>query len=117
MRLTVQVTLAGQDKTPSGVLRESVEHMVEEADAGVYANSLRLGRLRSVALAVDLQPSVGLGREGTAIEVERQLDLGLVCVASESCPAGRGGRCRAHNVYILFYVSLTMLKLKCRLAR
>ena len=55
--------------------------MVEEANAGVDADGLRLGLLGCVleGRAID---AVELG-QGAAVEVERELDLGLVGVAVE----------------------------------
>ena len=75
----VQVTAGAQAHAPAAVLRESVQHVVEEADAGVYADGLRLGLLRGVLEggAID---AVELG-QGAAVEVEGELDLGLVGVA------------------------------------
>ena len=87
----MQIALAGEGKAPAGVLGQGVQHVVEEADAGVDADCLRLARLRGVTVgAGDLEALVGLGRERAAVEVERNLDLGLVGVAREGGPADRG---------------------------
>lgn len=92
---TMEITLAVQSQTPAGVLGQGVEHVIEEANAGVDGNLLRLAGLGSVALLVAEQAGVGVGREIAAIEVERKLDLGLVGVAGKGGPAGvgRGSHC------------------------
>ena len=86
----MQVALARQRQTPAGMLGQRMQHVVEEANPRVDANVLRLARLRRVPGAALEQPLVGVGREGAAVEVERQLDLGLVCVAGDGRPPRRG---------------------------
>lgn len=97
---TVQIALAVQRKTPAGMLGQGVQHVVEEADARADADDLGLAGLRRMAVCAlgDLEASVGLGRECAAVEVERELDLGLVCVARKGRPARGsvgGGHCRS----------------------
>lgn len=88
---TVQVALAVDGETPAGVLGQGVQHVVEEADAGVDGDGLRLAALGGV-LAVRLeQTGIRLGGERAAVNVEGHLDLGLVGVAGEGGPAGGGG--------------------------
>ena len=89
--IDVKVSTGAQAHAPAAVLGQGVQHVVEEANAGVYADGLRLGRLRGVleGRAVD---AVELG-DVTAVEVEGELDLGLVGVAVEDGGAdARGGR-------------------------
>jgi hypothetical protein len=40
--VNVQVSTSAQAHAPAGVLGEGVQHVVEEADAGVYGDGLRL---------------------------------------------------------------------------
>lgn len=88
--LTVKITLASKSKRPASVLGEGVEHVIEETDAGVDANCLRLARLRGVAFSdSDVQALIRLGRECAAIKVEGDLNLGLVGVTRKGGPAGR----------------------------
>jgi hypothetical protein len=79
--VNVQVAAGAQAHAPAAVLGQGVQHVVEEADAGVDADGLRLGLLGGVfeGGAID---AVELG-QGAAVEVERELDLGLVGVAVE----------------------------------
>lgn len=84
---TVKIALARQRQTPAGVLGQGVEHVVEEADARVHADGLRLARLARVALADGRHQSrIGIRRELPTIEVQGELDLGLVRVADECGP-------------------------------
>lgn len=92
-RRTVKVALAVNGQAPAGVLGQRVQHVVEEADARVDGNRLRLAALRGVGVLVGEQAGVGVGRECAAVNVEGHLDLGLVGVAGERGPA-RVGRCR-----------------------
>lgn len=102
--IDVQVALAPYAQTPASVLGERVDHVVEEADAGVDVDFLRVGLLRGVvfvdflALAVEVllikgSPEVAMfvGGEFAAIEVERDLDLGLIGVAVKGAGARHGG--------------------------
>ena len=67
-----------------------MEHVIEETNAGVDADCLRLAGLSGVAIGnSDVQALIGLGRECAAIKVEGDLDLGLVGVARKGGPAGR----------------------------
>ena len=79
--VNVQVAAGAQAHAPAAVLGQGVQHVVEEADARVYADGLRFGLLGGVfeGGAID---AVELG-QGAAVEVERELDLGLVGVAVE----------------------------------
>lgn len=87
-RRTVKITLAGYGETPAGVFRESVEHVVEEADARVDVDGLALAGLFGVVVASGEEARVGCGGEGASVEVEGQLDLGLVGVAGDGGPPG-----------------------------
>ena len=89
--VNVQVSAGAQAHAPAAVLGQGVQHVVEEANAGVYADGLRLGRLRGV-LEGRVIDAVELG-DVTAVEVEGELDLGFVGVAVEDGGAdARGGR-------------------------
>lgn len=71
------------------MLGQSVEHVVEEANACADADSLRFARLGSVVARVaHLQAGVGVWGECAAIEVEGDLDFGLVGVARKGRPPG-----------------------------
>lgn len=85
---TVKVALAVQRQTPASMLGQGVQHVVEEADARVDADNLRLARLRGMAFLLGrCQPRVGVGWEVPAIEVQGNLNLGLVGVTSHGRPA------------------------------
>lgn len=86
---TMEVTLADDGEAPPRVLREGVEHVVQEADARVDADGLRLARLRGVVVAGLEEARVRVRGEVAAVEVQRHLDLGLVGVARDGGPAGR----------------------------
>jgi hypothetical protein len=83
--VNVQVAAGAQAHAPAAVLGQGVQHVVEEADARVYADGLRLGLLGGVFEGGAIG-AVELG-QGAAVEVERELDLGLVGVAVEDCRA------------------------------
>lgn len=85
----MEVTLADDGETPARVLREGVEHVVQEPDARVDADRLRLARLRRVVVARLKEARVRVRGEVAAVEVQRHLDLGLVGVARDGGPAGR----------------------------
>lgn len=89
----MKVTLALNGQAPSGVLGQGVEHVVQEADARVDGNRLRLARLRGVAGLALEQAGVGVRGEGPAVEVEGHLDLGLVGVTGQRGPALRSSHC------------------------
>lgn len=93
----MEVTLADDGEAPAPVLRERVKHVVEEADARVDADRLRLARLGGVVVAGLEEARVRVRGEVAAVEVQRHLDLGLVGVARDGGPAGRVrrhcGRC------------------------
>jgi len=84
----VQVTAGAKAHAPAAVLGQGVQHVVEEANAGVYADGLRLGLLRGV-LEGRVIDAVELGNRA-AIEVEGELDLGLVGVAVDDGGADAG---------------------------
>lgn len=95
MVVDVQVAAGAQAHAPAAVLGQGVQHVVEEANAGVDADGLRLGLLRGV-LEGGAIGAVELG-QGAAVEVERELDLGLVGVAvddggADARDGGHGGR-------------------------
>lgn len=100
----VQVALDADAQRPAGVLGHGVDHVVEEADARVDGDLLRVGLLCGVvlvdllALAVQVllvqrgpEVGMGVGLQLAAIEVDRDLDLGLVGVAVEGGGAWHGG--------------------------
>ena len=100
----MEVTLASYPQTPAGVLREGVKHVVEEADAGVDVDLLAVGFLCGMvfldllAFAVEVflvesVPKVGLlvGFKFAPVEVDGDLDLGLVGVAVEASGARHCG--------------------------
>lgn len=62
--------------------------MVEEPNACVDGNLLRFASLRSMVITVVEETRVSIRREIPAVEVKSELDLCLVCVASESGPSG-----------------------------
>ena len=94
---TVKVTLAVDGERPAGVLGQGVEHVVEEADARMDGNCLRHAGLRGMAVSAVLEEArVGVRREVAAVQVDCELDLGLVGVASESGPAHGGLVVGAH---------------------
>jgi hypothetical protein len=70
-----------------------MQHVVKEANACVDADGLRLACLRGVAVFAE-EAAVCFWRESPAIEVEGELDLGLVGVARKGSPARR--MCRSH---------------------
>jgi hypothetical protein len=73
------------------VLGQGVQHVVEEANARVDADCLRLARLGGMAVgAAYLQALIRVWRECAAVEVEGDLDLGLVGVARKGGPPRRG---------------------------
>jgi hypothetical protein len=97
--VNVEVAFASDAQAPAGVFGEGVDHVVEEADACVDGDFLACRGLRGMVfvdffafavevLLVEARPEVGfgVGVEGAAVEVERDLDFGLVGVAVE-----RGG--------------------------
>lgn len=84
----MQITLAVQRQTPARMLGQGVKHVVQETNAGVDADGLRLARLAGVVLALE-ETGVGVWVEAPAVEIQRKLDLGLVGVARKSGPAGR----------------------------
>lgn len=67
---TVEVALARQGQTPARVLGQGVEHVVEEADARVHADGLRLAGLARMALGDGgKQLRVGVWGKCPAVEV------------------------------------------------
>lgn len=84
----MKIALAVQSKTPAGVLSQSMKHMVEEPNACVDSNLLRLASLGSMVITVVEKTRVSVWGEIAAVEVKSELDLCLVCVASESGPSG-----------------------------
>ncbi|CEI69609.1 unnamed protein product [Fusarium venenatum] len=69
------------------MLSQSMEHVVEETNSCVDSNLLRLASLRSMAIIVVEKTGIGVRRKIAAVEVESELDLGLVGVTSESSPS------------------------------
>lgn len=85
MVVDVEISLAAEGEAPTGVLGQGVEHVVEEPDAGVYRDALRLAGLRGVRGGGLEEARVGGGGKVSAVEVDGQLDLGLVGVAGKGC--------------------------------
>lgn len=96
MKRTVKIALAVERHAPAGVLRQRMQHVVQEADARVDGNHLRLARLRGVC-AGDLEKSgVGILGKLAAVDAEGDLDRRLVGVADKSRSTDRksgGGHC------------------------
>ena len=86
----MKVALAVEGQTPASMLRQGMEHVVQEADASVDGNRLRFAGLRSVSVLAFEEPGVGIRRKIASVEVQCQLDLGLVCITGHSGPAGGG---------------------------
>lgn len=127
--VNVQVALAAYPQTPASVFCECVDHVVEEADAGVDGDFLAVGFLRRMVFVnllaftvevflVESVPEVGLlvGVESAAVEVYGDLDFGLVGVAVEAGSAGhRGGRVPSSNrVLIVMVLDLRSMKVRGR---
>lgn len=88
----MQVALAPEPQTPARVLRKGVEHVVEESNASVNVNVLALGELGGMAL------SISVGRilrelQCTTVQVQAELNLGLVGVAVEGRTSYSVGHC------------------------
>ena len=78
--VNVQVAFGPDPQTPAGVFGEGVQHVVEKANASVDVYCLRLRGLSGVRLC--FRGAIGCYRvQGAAVEVYRELDLGLICVA------------------------------------
>lgn len=81
----MDIANALENQTPAGVLGEGMDHMVEEANAGVDADDLRGGVLCGVGGSLfEGRFEEGLSQEDVAA-VQRQgnLDLGFVGVSDE----------------------------------
>lgn len=98
----MQVALTPHPQAPPCMLRQGMDHMVQETDARVDGNDLALALLGGMFLLVclriglvDLVPEVGVreGVEGAAVEVQRDLHLGFVGVAGDGGGAGHGCGC------------------------
>lgn len=70
------------------MLCKRVQHVVQEANAGVDTDGLGFRGLRGVALECRGQAWIDVGGEVAAIKVDGDLDLGLVGVARDGGPAG-----------------------------
>lgn len=84
----MQIAFAVDGQTPAGVLCQSMEHVVQEANAGVYVDSPR-SRLGGMVRRRLQQPRVCVWGKCAAIKVDSDLDLGFVGVASKGGPPGR----------------------------
>ena len=68
------------------MLCQSMEHVIQEANASIHGNLLRGARLRGMAMRHVEKPRVCVRWQFTAIKVDGQLDLGLIGIAGESRP-------------------------------
>jgi hypothetical protein len=84
--IDVEVTATSELQTPTRVLCESVDHVVQEANASINVDGLWLRSLSSVWLVCAIFLGCDL-LQGTTVEVESQLDLGLVGVAVDDSTA------------------------------
>ena len=93
------------------MLGQRVEHVVEEANARVEGDALRLAALRGVRVVGLEQAGICVGRECAAVNVEGELDLGLVGVAREGGPAGvdGGGHCLRRRAYSMVWYRMLQL--------
>ena len=85
----MQVAVAIDGKAPAGMFGQSMQHVIEEANASADGNFLRLAGLGGMTVFVAEQTGVCVRREVAAVKVDGELDLGLVSVAGESSPAHR----------------------------
>lgn len=88
----MEIALAVQRHAPAGVLGQRMEHVVQEANAGVDGNHLRLAGLRGVCVGGLEQARVSILRELAAVEAEGDLDRGFVGVAGQGRSADGEGR-------------------------
>jgi len=71
------------------MLGEGMEHVVEEANARIHVDGLRLALLfRMVRTTTGQQLRIRVGREVASVEIQGKLDLGLIGIAGNGCPAG-----------------------------
>lgn len=82
---TVQVAPSPHPQAPPCVLRQRVQHVVQEPDPRVDVYLLALGALRRMALGLSVRVSVLVLRvlQRASVQVQAQLDLRLVGVAVE----------------------------------
>lgn len=88
----MEIALAVERHAPAGVLGQRMQHVVQEADARVDGNHLRLAGLRGVCAGGLEQARVGILREFAAVDAEGDLDRGLVCVAGQGRSSDGEGR-------------------------
>lgn len=98
----MEIALAVERHAPAGVLGQCVQHVVQEADARVDGNHLRLAGLRGVCARSLEQASVGILRELAAVDAEGDLDRGLVGVAGQGRSADGEGRSHCSRLMMLF---------------
>lgn len=102
--INVQVALTPYPQTPTGVFSKSVNHMVKEANASIHGNFLAVGFLAGMvffnllAFAIEILLVEGVPKIRllerlylATIEVDGDLDLGLICIAIERSCAGHFG--------------------------
>lgn len=98
----VEVALAAQVEGPAGVLGQRVQHVVEEADAGVDVDVLGFGFLEGVLVGALGPGDRGDVGELAAVDAELDLHLGLFGVAVDGCGAGGvlEGVCGGHGGWL-----------------
>lgn len=75
-----------------------MEHVVEESDTSVYRDDLGFAGLGGMAGGSGFEEtSIGVGWEFAAVEVDGELDFGLVGVAGESSRSDRERRAHCGN--------------------
>jgi len=95
----VQVALAAQPEGPAGVFGEGVQHVVEEADAGINVDVLGGGFLEGVFVCARGPGDGGDGVELAAVDAEFDLDFGFFGIAVD-CGGARSegeGVCGCHG--------------------
>lgn len=88
----MEIALAVERHAPAGVLGQRMQHVVQEADACVDGNHLRLAGLRGVRAGGLEQARVGILRELAAVDAEGDLDRRLVGVAGQGRSSDGEGR-------------------------
>jgi hypothetical protein len=81
----VQVTHTLQSEAHAGMLRESREHLTHVASGDVSIQFARTDVVKEADASRDVD-DLRISRAGPAVEVERDIDHGLACLARElSC--------------------------------
>lgn len=94
---TMKITLAINCQTPASMLCKRMQHMVQKSNPSINTNRLGLRRLTSMTLKACSQSWINIGWEVPAVQVDGHLDLGLVSVASDGCPAWWVLYCGGHE--------------------